>query len=89
MQVKSLIGITLYNLIGKHMPLSYNRFSFGAMKFRGFCAKLMFDYCGKEVNIEKGAEITPSIKIGDFSSIGENSWLLSDGITIGNYVMMG
>lgn len=89
MKIKSFIGQVLYRLIGKHMPISYSRFSFGAIHFRRMCAKLIFDECGKYVNIEKGAEFTSSIKIGDYSSIGEYAWLLSDGITIGNNVMMG
>ncbi len=88
-KIKSFIGQLLYNLIGKHMPISYSRFSFGAIHVRRLCANLIFENCGKKVNIEKGAEFTSSIKIGDYSGIGERAWLLSDGITIGNYVMMG
>lgn len=89
MRIKSFIGQVLYGLIGKHMPISYSRFSFGAMHFRRMCAKLIFEECGKGVNIEKGATFASTIKIGDYSNIGENAWLLSDGITIGNHVMMG
>ena len=89
MKIKAFVGQVLYNIIGKHMPISYSRFSFGAIKFRRFCGKLIFEDCGKNINIEKGAEFTSTLKIGDNSSIGQNSWLLSDGITIGNNVMMG
>lgn len=41
------------------------------------------------MNIEKGAQICSGISLGDNSGIGENAWMLSDGITIGNDVMMG
>lgn len=89
MKLKRIIGQLLYTCIGKRLPGSYSRCSFGSRRFRAFCGKLILDECGKNVNIEKGAQFSSSIKLGDNSGIGENAWLLSAEITIGKNVMMG
>lgn len=88
MNLKYLFGKFLYSF-AKNMPLSSSRINFGSKRIRGFCGKLILKHCGKNVNIEKGARICSGISLGDNSGIGENAWLLSDGITIGNDVMMG
>ncbi len=87
--LKRIIGLVMYNLIAKKLPPSDSRFSFGSKKIRGFCAKLIFNECGTNVNVDKGARICSGISIGDNSGIGENSYLLSSEIYIGNDVMMG
>jgi len=88
MDIKYYFGKFLY-LFAKKMPLSASKLSFGSKKIRAFCGKLILRKCGKNVNIERGAQICYGISIGDNSSIGQDSWLLSDDITIGNDVMMG
>ena len=70
------------------MPLSDGRFSFGSKKVRAFCGKLILKHCGENVNIEKGAEFSSDVSLGDNSGIGVNA-LISSGVTIGNDVMMG
>ena len=88
MSIKRNIGKIIYNLIGKRMPLSDSRFSFGSKRIRAFCGKLILDYCGDNVNIEKGAEFSSNISLGNNSGIGVNA-LISSGVTIGDDVMMG
>lgn len=59
---------------------------------RYWCCKQIFLECGKNVNVEKGANFGSSlgfnVKIGDNSSIGKNCFLPRN-IEIGNDVMMG
>ena len=88
MKLRHLLAKVLYNGLAKHMPLSDSRFSFGAKKLRRFCAKQILPRCGKNVNIERGAQFAWDLSIGDNSGVGVNS-LLSSHITIGNDVMMG
>lgn len=88
MTIKMFLGKALYHLLGKHMPYSDSRLSFGSKKVRALCGKLMLRHCGKNVNIEKGANFSADISLGDNSGIGINSEL-SGSITIGNDVMMG
>ena len=88
MSIKRITGRILYNIIGKHMPLSDAHFSLGSKKFRAFCGRLILDYCGEHVNIEKGAEFSSDLSIGNNSGIGVNA-LISSNVTIGNDVMMG
>lgn len=83
-----IIGRILYNILGKHMPLSYSKYNFGSRYIRLLCGKLILDYCGKKVNIEKGAVFSNNISIGDNSGIGVNAQI-SNHVVIGKNVMMG
>ena len=88
LKIKRLIGRILYVGIGKHLPMSGARVSFGARPFRQFCAHLILDDCGKWVNIDKGVTFATDIKIGNGSGIGANC-SIPTGVTIGENVMMG
>lgn len=50
----------------------------------------IFEYCGKNVNVEKGAKFGSGhkVRIGDNSGIGVNC-VIPNGSHIGNNVMMG
>lgn len=86
--IKKIIGVVLYNAIGKHMPLSNSRVNMGSKYFRRFCGKLICDEVGKNVNFEKGATFSSHIVIGDYSGIGVRANIGPE-VTIGNDVMMG
>ena len=88
MNFRVFAGKLLYNVIAKRMPLSDSRMSFGSKKLRGFCGKLILNHCGTNVTIEKGAQFSSDISLGDNSGIGVNA-LISSCVTIGNDVMMG
>lgn len=88
MNLGRFVGKVIYNLLGKHMPLSDSRFSFGSKKIRAFCGKLILEHCGDNVNIEKDARFDARTSLGDNSGIGVNAFL-SPFVTIGNDVMMG
>lgn len=88
MGLRVLAGKLLYNTIAKKMPLSDSRMSFGSKRLRAFCGKLILEHCGDNVNIEKGAQFSAAVSLGDNSGIGVNA-LISSYVTIGNDVMMG
>lgn len=88
MTFRQIIGRVIYNLIGKHMPLSDSRYSLGSKKLRAWCGRRILLECGKNVNIEKGAVFAHDVKLGDNSGIGVNA-SISSGVTIGKDVMMG
>ena len=88
MRLKVTIGKFIYDILGKRMPLSDGRMNLGRKKVRAFCGKLMLNHCGKNVNIEKGAQFSHNISLGDNSGIGVNAFI-SPYVTIGNDVMMG
>lgn len=85
---KQFIGKLLYDLIGRRMPGSDSRFSFGSRSFRAFCARLMLRRCGKDVNIERGARFSCDLSLGDRSGLGVNCSIPPQ-VTIGADVMMG
>lgn len=87
-KIKIIIGKIIYNVLGKHMPLSDGKFNFGSKKVRAFCGKLILKECGKNVNIEKGARFGSELSLGDNSGIGINAQI-APYVTIGKDVMMG
>lgn len=88
MKAKIIFGKLIYLFIGKHMPVSDSKISFGSKKVRAFCGKLMLRKCGSNVNIEKGAHFSTEVSLGDNSGIGINAQI-APYVTIGNDVMMG
>ena len=88
MKAKVVLGKVIYNLLGKHMPLSDGHFNFGSKKVRAFCGKMILKHCGTNVNIEKGAHFSSEVSLGNNSGIGINCEI-APFVTIGNDVMMG
>lgn len=88
MSAKLILGRIVYNGLAKHLPLSDSRFSLGSKKLRAWCGRKILRECGKNVNIEKGAQFNSAISLGDNSGIGVNA-VLGPEITIGKDVMMG
>jgi len=79
----------LYYGFARHLPVSYRPYAFGAKAIRYWLCKGMFARCGKNVNVEHGADIGTGryISIGDNSGIGVHC-SAGGPLTIGNDVMM-
>lgn len=87
-KVIKYLCIILYHIIGKRLPVSYSKLSFGSKRIRYLLAKGILAKCGKNVNIERGAVFSSRIEIGDNSGIGVNATIVGKTI-IGNNVLMG
>lgn len=68
--IKKIIGLLLYNLIAKHLPVSHSLIRIGQKSFRAFCGKLILNKCGKNINIEKDSVFSSKVELGDNSEIG-------------------
>lgn len=79
----------LYYGFARHLPASTKRYAVGAKRIRRFVCKHLFAKCGKNVNVERGADIGSGIhiEIGDNSGVGVNCRVGK--AIIGNNVMMG
>lgn len=88
MKLRRLAAKILYYALAKRMPLSDSKCSFGAKKLRWFCAKQVLPKCGANVNIERGAQFSWDLSIGDNSGVGVNA-VISSHVVIGDDVMMG
>ena len=64
----------------RHLPLGG--------KLRVFWIKRIIRHCGKNVNIERGADLTPDVSIGDNSGIGIRCQIYGS-VSIGSNVLMG
>lgn len=80
------IAYVLYSIFAKWLPRS-SHLAF-ARKMRCFFARKIISQMGINVNIERGAIISPGVKIGNYSGIGIRSEVYGP-VTIGNAVMMG
>ena len=87
--IKKLLCLACYYSCAIYLPKTQNFFHIGGY-IRRFLCKSIFSYCGKNVNIERGARFGSGLKIelGDYSGIGINANIPNDTI-IGKYVMMG
>lgn len=86
-----ILLLLLYYIVLKNLPATDNgyKISVAVRKFRG-CGGYLFDACGKNVNIERGADFGSGrgITIGDNSGLGINCKVRGP-LEVGNNVMMG
>lgn len=84
--------LLVYLLILKHLPATNNGFALSKFirKIRSSVGICLFDFCGKNINIEKGANFGTGrgISIGNNSGLGINCQVHGP-LHIGNNVMMG
>lgn len=82
----------LYKMLLKHLPATDNRYSVSKIirKLRSAVGKHLFDGCGSNINIEKGADFGSgkNIIIGNNSGLGINCKVRGP-LEIGDNVMMG
>ncbi len=79
----------LYILFAKWLP--YSNFPYVgriAKGLRYLLAKGMLESCGKRVNIERGANFTGTLRIGNHSGIGINA-VIGSNVSVGDWVRMG
>lgn len=79
----------LYYHFAIYLPVSRKWFGIGKI-IRLYLCRNIFEYCGKNVNIERGASFGSGehVRIGDRSGIGINC-CIPDGSIIGKFVNMG
>ena len=85
-KIKRAIGKLLYS-VARHLPESY-KINFGQRRIRAICGKCLLTKCGKNVNIEKNAEFSYAVELGNNSGLGINC-RISGKTIIGDNVMMG
>lgn len=86
---KFLCLIAYYGFVS-YLPQSTSRFTIWVRHVRRFFCKPLFDSCGTNVNIERGAQFGTGsgISIGNNSGLGVNC-LVHGPLEIGENVMMG
>ncbi len=88
--MKRKIFLILYYGFARWLPAYYRPGGKCARWLRVWCCRHIFEYCGKDVNIERGAYFADGahVRLGDRSGIGLNAHLKNNTI-IGTDVMMG
>lgn len=90
MSAKKVVWRFLYYNFAIHLPRKTNWGGKISCKIRCYICRHIFEYCGKNVNIEHGAQFGAGtkIRIGNNSGIGVNA-VIPNGSIIGENVMMG
>jgi maltose O-acetyltransferase len=89
--VRKYLCLIIYYSFARHLPISDEPQSLKLSKpIRGFLARRIFDECGVNINLEKGAYIADgkSVRVGNNSGIGINAFVQRN-VSIGNDVLMG
>lgn len=88
MKIKKGIGYLLYVALGSWLPHYQLGYSWPiSKKIKQVSGKLMFDKCGKNVDIGRHISFSSKVSMGDNSSIGDNAYI-SGTLTIGENVMI-
>ena len=74
--------------IGRKLPGSFSKISFGTKGIRYFLVKNFITNIGSNVNIETKTTFDSNISVGDNSGIGVNAFIQGP-TSIGKYVLMG
>ena len=87
-KIKKLIGYILYVFIGSWMPHYQCGMSWLLCKrYKQVCGRLLFDYCGSNVDIGRKISFSSHVSLGDNSSIGDYANIIGN-LEIGNDVMV-
>ena len=78
----------LYIAFFRFTPEDYRPYSLGFPLLRRFLVSQFAEHCGKQVRVKHYADISPGIKIGDYSELGTHC-LIHANVEIGDYVIMG
>lgn len=87
LSIKRKVFKLLYRF-ARILPYSNSRINFGGKWLRYHSAKGFIDSCGKNVNVERLAEINSRVEIGDGSGIGIRARITGK-VKIGCDVLMG
>ena len=87
-KILSFFGYLIYLLLGSWMPHYFNGYTFKISKYiKIISAKLLFNKCGKNVDIGRKAKLNSKIELGNNSSIGDMCYIQGK-VVIGNDVMI-
>lgn len=88
MKLKRTICYILYNAFAIRLPKTNAKISLGSKAIRGALVRGFAEHAGAGLDIQKGAQISRSLSIGDNSGVGINC-ILQGKVSIGDNVMMG
>lgn len=86
--LKKAIGYILYVVLGCNLPHYALGRTWKISKWiRSICCKMLFDKCGKNVDVGRKVRLSSKIELGDNSGIGDNCYIQGR-VIIGDNVMM-
>jgi maltose O-acetyltransferase len=87
-RIKQFLGYILYIFVGSILPHYGLGITWNISKWiRAMSGKLLFEKCGKNVDIGRKAKLSAGLILGDNSGIGDNCYIQGT-VKIGRNVMM-
>lgn len=88
--IRRKVFLALYYGLARWLPVSYRPGGKLAARLRVWCCRNIFESCGRDVNIERGAYFADGsrVRLGDRSGLGVNAHIKNNTV-IGSDVMMG
>ncbi len=87
--IKKIVGYILYVVVGSHLPHYQLGFNWRISKnIRKIATKMLFNHCGKNVDIGRKIKMSFKLSIGNNSGIGDNAYFQGK-VMIGDNVMIG
>lgn len=88
MNLKRILCYLLYNTFAIRLPKTNSKISLGSKAIRATLVRGFAEHAGERIDIQKGAQISRSLSIGNNSGVGINC-VLQGKVVIGDNVMMG
>ncbi len=87
-QLKRRLSYLFYIAFFRFTPEDYRPYSLFFPLLRRKLAEMFLLECGKQLRVKHNCDISPNIRVGDFSELGQHCLIHAD-VTLGSYVIMG
>ncbi len=87
-QLKRKLSYFFYIAFFRFTPEDYRPYSFFFPLLRRKLAEMFLLECGKHLRVKHNCDVSPNIRVGDFSEFGQHCLIHAD-VTLGSYVIMG
>lgn len=79
MKCKQIIGLLIYKAFAQYLPKSSSHLKIFQTPIRRICGRMILAKCGENVNIERKANFSCRVTLGNNSGIGINANLQGGG----------
>ena len=88
MTLRQKIFYLVYISLLRFTPEDYRPYSFCFPWLRNYFVRNFLSDCGISIRVKHNADVSPNIKLGDYSELGQHC-LIHAGVSIGSNVIMG
>ncbi len=87
-KLKRYVCYFLYVALFRFTPEDYRPYALGLPLVRRWLVRAFAESCGRGLRVKHNADVSPNIRVGDFSELGQRC-VIQANVCIGDYVIMG